>query len=122
MNRTKSLILAGLVLGCAMVSTGQAANIGRTEYLTMDRWTALPGVILPPGSYTFEVIEGHADLVRVTNRATRRVHYTGFTDVVERQNVNGASLTFGEAPSGDPIPIKAWFPDGARRGNQFRQR
>jgi len=31
-----------------------------------------------------------------------------------------ASLAFGEAPSGAPLPIKAWFPTGTQRGLEFR--
>ena len=121
MNRNKSLIVAGLVLAsCVIAANGRASNIARTEYLTTNGWTALPGVVLPPGSYMFEVIEGHVDLVRVTNRATKRVHYMGFTDVVSRQNRGGESLTFGEAPKGQPLPISAWFRDGAQQGNLFR--
>lgn len=123
MNRTKSLIVAGLVLGSFVIAANsRAANIGRTEYLTLKSAAALPGVVLPPGSYRFEVMEGHADLVRVTNRLTRRVLYTGLTDVVVRQNRDESSLMFGEASAGQPMPIKAWFPDGSRRGNEFRYR
>ena len=122
MNKTKSVIVAGAILGSfVMAASGRASNIARTEYLTMSGWTALPGVVLPPGTYTFEVLEGHPDLVRVTNRATRRVHYTGFTDIVEKPQ-RGESLSFGEAQRGEPIPIRAWFPDGSRRGNVFRHR
>ena len=122
MTKAKSLIVAGAILGSfVMAASGQASNIARTEYLTMRGWTALPGVVLPPGTYRFEVIAGHPDLVRVTNRATRRVHYTGFTDIIEAPQ-RGESLMFGEAPRGEAIPIRAWFPDGSRRGNVFRHR
>jgi len=123
MNRTKSLIVAGLVLGSFVIAAnGRAANIARTEYLTLKSATALPGVVLPPGTYTFEAIEGHPDVVRVSNRLTKRVLYMGFTEIVQRQNRSGGSLTFGEAPKGEPVPIKAWFPDGSLRGNEFRHR
>ncbi|HVG53150.1 MAG TPA: hypothetical protein VM846_01935 [Vicinamibacterales bacterium] len=123
MNRTKSLIIAGLVLGSFVIAAnGRAANIGRTEYLTLKSAAALPGVVLPPGTYTFERIEGHPDLVRVSNRLTNNVLYTGFTEVVRRQNRSGGPLTFGEAPRGEPMPIKAWFPDGSLIGNEFRHR
>ena len=122
MNKTKALIVAGAILGSfVMAASGRASNIARIEYLTMSGWTALPGVVLPPGTYAFEVLEGHPDLVRVTNRATRRVHYTGFTDIVEGAP-RKESLGFGEAPKGEPIPIEAWLPDGSRRGNVFKHR
>lgn len=123
MNRTKSLIVTGLVLGSfAIAASGRASDIARTEYLTMNRAVAIPGVVLPAGTYKFEVIAGHVDLVRVTDRATNRVLYTGFTEVVRRHNRSKESLTLGEAPQGEPLPIKAWFADGDLRGNEFRQR
>ena len=123
MNRSKSLILTGLVLAsCLIAANGRASSMSRIEYLTMSRATSLPGVVLPAGNYKFEVIGGHVDVVRVTDRLTGRVLYLGFTDVVEQQNRRAEPLTFGEAPNGAPVPIKAWFPDGTRRGNVFRYR
>ena len=123
MNRNKSLILTGLVLAsCLIAANGRASSVSRIEYLTMNRATSLPGVVLPAGNYKFEVIGGHVDIVRVTDRVTGRVLYMGFTDVVEQQYRRAESLTFGEAPNGTPRPIKAWFPDGSRRGNVFRYR
>ena len=121
MIRTKSLLVAGLVLASfAIAMSSGAGNIYRTDHLSMNRATALPGVVLPPGNYVFEVLEGHADLVRVTDRATQRVLYTGFTDIVRRPAGVKALLAFGEAPSGEPLPIQAWFPTGMERGLAFR--
>jgi len=121
MTRTKSLLVVGLVIvSSAIAVSSMAGNIYRTDYLSMNRATALPGVVLPPGTYTFEVVEGHADIVRVSDRATRRVLYTGFTDIVRRPEGVNVSLAFGEAPSGAPLPIKVWFPTGMSRGLAFR--
>jgi hypothetical protein len=121
MTRTKSLLVAGLVLASfAIAMSSRAGSIYRTDYLSMNRATALPGVVLPPGNYAFEVLEGHADLVRVTDRATLRVLYTGFTDIVRRPAGVNASLVLGEAPSGAPLPITVWFPTGAERGLAFK--
>jgi hypothetical protein len=121
MTRTKSLFVAGLVFASfAIAMSSGASNIYRTDYLSIDRAAALPGVVLQPGSYVFEVLEGHADLVRVTERATQRVLYTGFTDIIRRPAGVKASLVFGEAPKGDPQPITVWFPTGTERGLAFR--
>jgi hypothetical protein len=121
MRTTKSLLVAGLVLAsCVIAASSRAASIGRTDYLTMNRATALPGVVLPAGQYVFEILEGHADLVRVSERATQRVLYTGFTEIVRRPAGVSNSLTFGEAPSGEPIPIRTWFPTGLSRGLAFK--
>jgi len=123
MTRRKSLIVVGLVFGSFVIAaSGRAGSIGRTDYLSMNRATALPGVVLAPGTYVFEVVEGHADLVRVSDRATRRVLYMGFTDVVRRPNEASTALRLGEATGGEPVPIEVWFPTGSHKGLEFRHR
>ena len=123
MMKTKSLLIVGVVLAsCLIAASSGAANIGRTNYLTMNRPAALPGIVLPPGSYVFEAVEGHPDIVRVTDRLTNRVLYQGFTEIVARPRGLTSVVLFGEAPSGQPIPIEVWFPTGAPTGNAFRHR
>lgn len=123
MTRTKALFVASVVLASfAVAAPSPAANIGRLDYLTINRAMALPGVVLAPGTYAFEVVEGHADLVRVSDRATNRVLYTGFTDLIRRPDGKKDPLAVGEAPKGEPVPIAAWFPTGSRSGNAFRHR
>ena len=123
MTRTKSLFGVGLVLASfAVAASSRAGNIARTDYLTMNRATTLPGVVLPPGTYVFEVVEGRADVVRVSDRATRRVLYMGFTNIVRRPDGISNALTFGEAARGEPAPIQVWFPSGVRRGHEFSRR
>ena len=123
MNRNNSLLVAGLVLAAVTIgASSRAAAIGRIDYLTMNHATALPGVVLAPGTYAFEVVEGRVDVVRVTDRATRRVLYLGFTDPIRRPERSVSPLRFGEAPAGQAIPITAWFPIGATQGHAFRHR
>jgi hypothetical protein len=123
MMKTKSMLIVGVVLGSFLIAaSGRAANIGRTNYLTMNRPAALPGIVLPPGSYVFEAVEGHPDIVRVTDRVTNRILYQGFTEIVARPRGLTSAVLFGEAPSGAPTPIEAWFPTGAHTGNAFRHR
>ena len=123
MTQTKSLLVAGLVLASFVIAaSSQAGNISRIDYLTMNRATALPGVVLAPGTYVFEAVGGHPDMVRVADRATGRVLYAGFTDLIPRQDGNNQPLAFGEAAQGEPVPIKAWFPGGSRSGRSFRHR
>src|SRR5687768_1032409 len=46
MTKNKSLLIAGLVVGSFLVavSSGSAALLGRTDYVTINRAVALPGV------------------------------------------------------------------------------
>jgi hypothetical protein len=123
MTRPKSLLVAGLVLAsCAVAASSRAGNILRIEYLTVNRATALPGVVLPPGTYVFEAIGGHPDIVRVSDRSSRRVLYAGYTDLIRRPDNNNRPLVFGEAPTGEPVPIRVWFPAGTQTGHEFRHR
>lgn len=123
MTRTKSLLVVGLVLASFVIAaSSRAGNISRIEYLTMNRATALPGVVLAPGTYVFEAVGGHPGIVRVSDRATRRVLYAGYTDAVRRPDRNNQTLVFGEAPKGDPVPIRVWFPAGLESGHEFRHR
>ena len=123
MMKTKSLLIVGVVLGSFLIAaSSRAGNIGRMNYVTMNQATALPGVVLAPGSYLFEAVDGHPDIVRVSDRATKRVLYLGFTEIIPRPDGLANILTLGEAGRGEPVPIKAWFPTGARTGNAFRHR
>ena len=123
MMKTRSVLIVGVILASFLIAaSSRAGNIARTDYLTMNRATALPGVVLPPGSYVFEAVDGRIDVVRVSDRATRRVLYMGFTEIIPRPNGATERLSLGEARSGEPVPIKAWFPTGARSGHAFRHR
>lgn len=124
MRNNKSLLIAGLVLGSFVVaaSNGVAGLLGRTDYVSINRATALPGVVLAPGQYVFETVEGRPDVVRVFDRATKRVLYMGFTELIPRPDGITNVLALGEAPAGEPVPIKVWFPIGARRGHAFSHR
>lgn len=124
MTRVNSLLTAGVLLASCAIAASSGAGILGKDYITTNRATALPGVVLPAGDYAFEAVEGHPDIVRVTNRAQKRVVYMGFTDLIDRPSgvASNKALLLGEAPSGEPLPITAWFPTGARRGNVFKHR
>ena len=124
MTKNKSLLIAGLVIGSFLMaaSSGTAGLLGRTDYVSINRATALPGVVLAPGQYVFEAVEGRPEIVRVFDRATKRVLYMGFTELIPRPEGVTNVLSLGEANAGEPVPIKAWFPTGARRGHAFGHR
>ena len=124
MKNIKSLLVAGLVLGSVVVAATSMAsvNFGQTDYVTLNRPTKLPGVVLARGSYIFETVEGHPDIVRVSDRATRRVLFMDYADLVPRPRGGVKMLIVGEAREGEAIPITAWFPTGSATGRAFRHR
>ena len=124
-NRSFALIVcvitvAGIVLA---VSSEARSPIVESNRLTFDRTVALPGVVLAPGTYTFEREPAgtHPDVVRVTTRNGQRVLFQGFTQRVLRPS--GAPqeeiVSFGETTPGRPAPIVVWYPMSASAGHKF---
>jgi hypothetical protein len=104
-------------------STDAGTGIRNVNRLTLNTPVRLPGVMLLPGSYSFESgpIGVHHDIVRVTSAGSRKPHYVGFTQRVARPvNMDANTvLTFEEAPAGAPKPIGVWFPLGSKVGHEF---
>ena len=124
MMKTKSLLIGGVVLAAVVMAATStvALNIGQTDYVTLNRAMALPGVVLQRGSYVFEAVEGHPDIVRVSDRATRRVLFMDYAELIPRRRSVANVLSLGEAPAGEPVPINAWFPTGSATGHAFKHR
>jgi len=122
LKRTIVLIaLLVTVAGLFPVSSTVAAPMSRVNHLTFSAAVRLPGILLTPGTYTFEAgPQGNSlDIVRVTTRDGRRILYTGFTTLVTRP-ARGPMVSFGEAPANAPQPIDVWYEDGAKMGHRFR--
>lgn len=122
-NRRFVLIAGAVVVGALLTgSATQAAWPTRINHLTFNGPVALPGVVLAAGSYTFEAGPGDVDrnVVRVTTRDRQRLIYVGFTRPVMRRTItNTPAVVFGEAPAGQPMPIREWYPIGSDRGHKF---
>ena len=117
--------LCGVVLLGTLTSSAFGAIIDtrRTTYLTFDRSVQIPGVVLPAGTYIFEVAnhESDGDLVRVLSRDRSRVYLMAFTRFTYRASSRDLSstITFGESSAGNPPSVKAWYPQDETRGREF---
>jgi hypothetical protein len=108
--------LALMVAGSVMAHSSNHEN-----RLTFSRPVALPGVVLPAGSYTFDVASDTAlNVVVVRNRT--KVFYMGFTNQVLRPTwmPSGGLVMVGEAPANEAPPITAWYEIGRSIGHEFR--
>jgi len=109
-------------LGLVVAASGHA-YVGHENQLTFARPVALPGVVLPAGTYSFELVDSRAslDLVVVRNRTQTKVFYMGFTNPVRRPEGMSTStpVTFAEAPANQPRPIAVWYEIGDSLGHQF---
>jgi hypothetical protein len=115
---------AALLATCISATSDAGSPASQLTRIHVGRSMALPGVTLPPGSYTFEILNpaSAADVVVVSSgSAHRTVHYLGLTRRIDRPSRLPANqvIAVAEAPAGEPIPITAWFPVGSASGRQF---
>jgi hypothetical protein len=75
-----------VALGFVVAASGHAFE-GHENQLMFSRPVALPGVVLPAGAYSFDLVDAKSsmDVVVVRNRAHTKVFYLGFTNVVQRR-------------------------------------
>jgi hypothetical protein len=118
----KSVRIACVAPALALMLAGSAIALGSSHEnrLTFNRPVSLPGVVLPAGSYTFDMMSGTLDVAVVRNRT--KVFYMGFTDTVQRPASlsRTAAITLGEASANEPPPITAWYEIGGALGHGFR--
>ena len=124
-HKTWLAAFGAAVLGLAVAAgSGQAWTMDKTTYLTFSGAVALPGVVLPAGTYTFELADPmiNINVVRVLSRNRSKVYFMGFTAPVNRTASEARSVTFGEAPAGSPPRIAVWYPKDDSIGHQFLYR
>jgi hypothetical protein len=90
--------------------------------LTFSQPVLLPGVILPAGTYSFELAPAgtHTDIVRVSS-LRGQPFYLGFTRPVPRPRTLAKNqvVEFGERVAGAPAPIAVWYPVNGPSGHAF---
>ncbi|HYS26501.1 MAG TPA: hypothetical protein VEP46_12880 [Vicinamibacterales bacterium] len=117
--------LAAAALAMLLAASGHAWAYNHQNLLTFSRPVALPGVVLPAGSYSFDVASPTAlDVVVVREARSGKPLYMGFTNTVERPRrmPTNTPIAFGEATANQPRPIAAWYELGATVGHEFLYR
>jgi hypothetical protein len=118
-------------IGCAaaalaLVAAGSVTALGVKDHenkLTFNRPVALPGVVLPAGTYSFDVATDTAlDVVVVRNTSRNKILYMGFTTRANRPAGMSwdTSIVVGEAPGNQAPPITTWYEIGGPMGHEFR--
>ena len=119
-----AVLCAATLAGLIAIPSIADAWATHDNFITFSAPVALPGVTLAPGTYLFRSpSEMSSNVVQVLRRDKGRPmvsYFMGMTQPVERTNSDPRSLvSLGEAVSGQPTPIKAWFPNGERLGHSF---
>ncbi|MBI2185906.1 MAG: hypothetical protein HYU37_02145 [Acidobacteria bacterium] len=116
----RTRILAFALVGLAAAAALSAQSLTQVNHLTFRQTVALPGVVLPPGSYSFELNVSAHNVVRVMTRDRQQHVFLGMTVPVERPaGPRGARVLLGEAPAGQPMPIRVWYPANSPNGYRF---
>ena len=124
-SKSVRIAVATMAFALVAVASGHAWGYSHENKITFSRPVALPGVVLPAGSYSFDVASPTAlDVVVVRSADSRKVFYMGFTnDVTRPRNMSpNAPITFGEASANEARPIAVWYPIGDSLGHQFLYR
>ena len=127
MRKRNTVLIAGFVAIVALASavSSSAVPVSPSTHLnklTFNQPVKLPGVVLPAGTYDFELGPPgtHQDIVRVSSR-TGRPYYLGFTRPVPRPRdlPKNRIVEFGEEIPGVPLPIAVWYPLNSSSGHAF---
>ena len=123
MRNTLRTVFGVVLLGVMAAPAITAVNMNNTTSLTFRAPVELAGVVLPAGTYIFEVAnpDSGANVVRVLSRNRSRVHVLKITMPTYRESTSDMRtlIKLGEAPAGKPPAIRAWFPANETRGHQF---
>ena len=87
MKYSKSVRIALGAAALALLVAGSShAFVNHENQMTFSRPVALPGVVLPAGAYSFDLVDSRSslDVVIVRDRAHTKVFYMGFTNLVRR--------------------------------------
>lgn len=119
----KSVRIGSAVAALALIAAGSvmAFGVNHENTLTFTRPVALPGVTLPAGNYSFNVVDSSPDLVIVRDKARTRVFFAAFTSGVVRppgMSLN-AAVTLGEVRANEAPPITVWYEIGSPMGHKF---
>ena len=127
MKYSKSVRIAlGAAALVVLVAGSGDAFVNHENQLTFSRPVALPGVVLPAGAYSFDLVDSNSSLevVIVRNHARTKVFYMGFTNLVRRPTGMSKDMpvTFAEARANEARPIATWYEIGDSLGHQFLYR
>ncbi len=115
------------VASVLIVASTHAFGTSHINHLTFSKAVALPGVVLPAGAYTFEAGPfGVTRKIVVVRARDGQQLYLGFTLTREVRQSAGMpkhrTLSFGEAPTGQPTPIVVWYEKDSSTWHEFLYR
>jgi hypothetical protein len=108
---------------CAVFSADSHADAwNKKTIVTFDEPAAIPGHVLPAGTYVFKLLDSPADrdIVQVWNANDTRLLATAMAVPDYRPDTSDHPVfEFDERPAGEPVALESWFYPGDPNGQQF---
>ncbi len=122
-SRVMAYLAAGLVVsGIGLLPSAKADEWNQKTTMTFSAPVEIPGQVLPPGTYVFELMDSASDrnVVEVYGKNERRF-YGFFLAIPDYRMKPGDKpiITFEERAQGAPEAVKAWFYPGENYGHEF---
>jgi LPXTG-motif cell wall-anchored protein len=123
-NRQFSLLTAaGLICaGTFLVSPVKAGEFDMLTHVKFDQPVEIPGMVLPPGSYTMKILPrlSTPDVVVFSNATDQHVYEMVLALPVYRMEpADHTIITFAERAGNAPAAIKDWWYPGRNYGEEF---
>lgn len=109
-------------LALIMMPAAKAGVWNHETKVTFNNSVQLPGTVLPPGDYRFQLLESPSNrhIVQVFNAEHSHVFGTFFTVPVYRMEpAEKTTFVMEERPYGQPEAIKEWYYPGETVGDEF---
>jgi len=120
--RRLALLAFVALIGAAGLSRVHADDWSKTTKVTFSDAVQVPGKVLPPGTYTFRLMDSPSNrhIVQVFDADGTHLITTILAIPNYQLEVSGHTiLAFAERPTGEPEALKAWFYPGDNFGQEF---
>lgn len=121
MRKVRVLCGAAILAAC-LAPAAQADEFTKLTYFTFSAPVEVPGMVLPAGSYKFELADPDATrrVVRISDKEGGKIHGTFLSIPDQKLEPSDKPLVmFKETPAGAPETVKAWFYPGETTGYEF---
>ena len=102
MNVKKTVVVAlsMAVLGAASASSARADESNKLTYLTFSQDVAIPGKVLPAGTYTFRLVDSPSErhIVQIFNQTGTQLIATLLTVADQRRDIRQISALLRRSP------------------------
>ncbi len=121
-KKTVFVAVALAALGAGGPSSARADQSDKRTYLTFSQAVAIPGKVLPAGTYTFQLADSSSarHVVQVFNQNGTRL-IAMFMAVPDQRltPTDDTVIIFGERSGASPQAITHWFYPGDTDGQEF---